>query len=62
MIISEGPPSEGGCRVRVWFGRHAILDYRGGVDAADRYAAAMRRRFTGLTVTSEALRAETRRT
>lgn len=42
-------------RVRVWFGPHSIADYTGNDAAADRYAAAMRRRFAGLRVTNEPL-------
>lgn len=38
-------------RVRVWFGRHVIADYRARCDRAQRYAAAMRRRFAGLEIT-----------
>ena len=37
-------------RVRVWFGDHVVADYRA---EAERYAAAMSRRFAGLRVTSE---------
>lgn len=38
-------------RVRVWFGRHVIADYSARCDLAQRYAAAMRRRFAGLEIT-----------
>jgi hypothetical protein len=37
----------------VWFGDHIVADYRAEADVADRYAAAMSRRFAGLRVTSE---------
>ncbi|HEY0475031.1 MAG TPA: hypothetical protein VGD34_25350 [Kribbella sp.] len=40
-------------RVRVWFGDHVVADYRAEAELADRYAAAMSRRFAGLRVTSE---------
>ena len=40
-------------RVRVWFGDHVVADYQAEADLADRYAAAMSRRFGGLRVTSE---------
>jgi hypothetical protein len=40
-------------RVRVWFGRHAIADYRAEPALAERYAVAMRRPFVGLRVTVE---------
>lgn len=40
-------------RVRVWFGDHVVADYRAEADLADRYAAAMARRFAGLRVTIE---------
>jgi hypothetical protein len=40
-------------RVRVWFGDHVVADYQAEADLADRYAAAMSRRFAGLRVTSE---------
>jgi hypothetical protein len=42
-------------RVRVWFGRHAIADYRAEADLAERYAAAMARRFPGLRITNDPL-------
>ncbi len=38
-------------RVRVWFGSHVIADYRADADLAERYVAAMSRRFTGLRIT-----------
>lgn len=38
-------------RVRVWFGHQVIADYRATCDLAQRYAAAMRRRFAGLRIT-----------
>lgn len=40
-------------RVRVWFGDHVVADYQAETELADRYAAAMSRRFAGLRVTSE---------
>jgi hypothetical protein len=43
-------------RVRVWFGLYPIADYIGEQRSADRYEAAMRRRFPGLDVTNEPLR------
>ena len=42
-------------RVRLWFGQHQIADYIGEAAHANRYEAAMRRRFPGLEVTNEAL-------
>lgn len=38
-------------RVRVWFGQHVIADYCADPRLAERYAAAMRRRFYGLRIT-----------
>jgi hypothetical protein len=40
-------------RVRVWFGSHVIASYCAEPELAERYAAAMDRRFAGLTVTNE---------
>jgi hypothetical protein len=40
-------------RVRVWFGDHVIADYRADADLAERYVAAMARRFTGLRITND---------
>jgi hypothetical protein len=40
----------------LWFGQHQIADYIGQPAHADRYEAAMRRRFPGLQITNEALR------
>jgi hypothetical protein len=40
-------------RVRVWFGNHVIADYRAEADLAERYVAAMSRRFTGLRITND---------
>jgi hypothetical protein len=37
----------------VWFGDHVVADYRAEAEMADRYAAAMSRRFAGLRVTNE---------
>lgn len=42
-------------RVRVWFGQYQIGHYIGEPEYADRYEAAMRRRFPGLEVTNEPL-------
>jgi hypothetical protein len=42
-------------RVRVWFGRHVIADYRAEADLAERYVAAMSRRFVGLRITNDPL-------
>jgi hypothetical protein len=44
-------------RVRVWFGAHPIADYVAEAAEAERYEAAMRRRFAGLRVTSDELAA-----
>jgi hypothetical protein len=44
-------------RVRLWFGHHQIGEYIGEAAYAERYAAAMRRRFPGLEITNEALAA-----
>jgi hypothetical protein len=38
-------------RVRVWFGEHVIADHTAEPALAQRYAAAMERRFAGLRVT-----------
>lgn len=49
---SLGPcGAEQQCLVQVWFGRHVICEYGGALEAVERYAAAMRRRFPGVTVT-----------
>jgi hypothetical protein len=40
-------------RVRVWFGKHVIADYRADADLAERYVTAMARRFVGLRITNE---------
>lgn len=42
-------------RVRVWFGETPISDYVAAPDIAERYEAAMRRRFAGLRITNEPL-------
>jgi hypothetical protein len=42
-------------RVRVWFGKCAIADYRAEPELAERYAAAMARRFASLRVTNDPL-------
>ncbi|WP_020386443.1 hypothetical protein [Kribbella catacumbae] len=43
-------------RVRLWFGPHQIADFIGEAAHADRYEAAMRRRFPGLQITNDGLR------
>ncbi|WP_405056857.1 hypothetical protein OG474_29470 [Kribbella sp. NBC_01505] len=40
-------------RVRVWFGKVAFVDRSTSPELAQAFAAAMRRRFTGLDVTVE---------
>lgn len=40
-------------RVRVWFGQHVIADYSADPEHAERYAAAMDRRFAGLRITND---------
>jgi hypothetical protein len=45
--------TSGRCRVRVWFGQYAIADYTAEPAVAERYAAAMARRFAGCRVTVE---------
>jgi len=40
-------------RVQVWFGRHAIATYVADPELAQRYAAAMDRRFPGLRITND---------
>ncbi|WP_328333001.1 hypothetical protein OHA70_15435 [Kribbella sp. NBC_00382] len=42
-------------RVQVWFGSHVIATYVAERLLADRYAAAMSRRFAGLRITNEPL-------
>jgi len=37
----------------VWFGEHVVADYRAEAELAERYAAAMSRRFAGLRVTND---------
>jgi hypothetical protein len=39
--------------VRVWFGEHVIADYKADAVRAEKYAAAMTRRFAGLRVTND---------
>lgn len=41
--------------MRVWFGDHVVADYCAEAELAERYAAAMSRRFAGLRVTSDPL-------
>jgi hypothetical protein len=48
----SGDPVPRRRRVRVWFGNHVVADYRAEAELAERYAAAMSRRF-GLPVTSD---------
>jgi hypothetical protein len=38
-------------RVRVWFGTEVICSHVADASKAERYAALMRRRFAGLTIT-----------
>lgn len=40
-------------RVRVWFGQHVIAELIAVPAAAERYAAAMDRRFGGLRITND---------
>lgn len=40
-------------RVRVWFGEHVIADYIAEPALAERYAAAMDRRYAGLKITND---------
>ena len=40
-------------RSGLWFGDHVVADYRAEAELAERYAAAMSRRFAGLRVTSD---------
>lgn len=47
-------------RVNVWFGDKPICEYDADPELADRYAAAMRRRFAGLRVTVKPTPPETR--
>ncbi|MFC0622952.1 hypothetical protein [Kribbella deserti] len=42
-------------RIRVWFGEHTIADYTALAPLAERYAAAMSRRFAGCRVTNDPL-------
>lgn len=51
--MSDDPAGPQRRRVRVWFGDHVVADYRAEAELADRYAAAMSRRFAGLKVTSD---------
>jgi hypothetical protein len=37
----------------VWFGDHVVADYRAEPELAERYAAAMARRYAGLRVTND---------
>jgi hypothetical protein len=39
----------------MWFGQYQIADFIGEPAAADRYEAAMRRRFPGLEITNDPL-------
>lgn len=49
----ESPTTSERRRVRVWFGQHVIAEYTAVPDLADRYEAAMSRRFAGLKTTNE---------
>ena len=40
-------------RVQVWFGSHVVAEYCAEPAEAQRYAAAIQRRFAGLRVTSQ---------
>jgi hypothetical protein len=54
--VNDGRATETGDRVgrvRVWFGRFAIVDYRAPLDSAASEAAGLGRRFSGLRVTVE---------
>ncbi|ONI67220.1 hypothetical protein BWI15_29135 [Kribbella sp. ALI-6-A] len=42
-------------KVQVWFGSHVIATYVGESQLADRYAAAMERRFADLRISNEPL-------
>jgi hypothetical protein len=55
--INSSPPTmpTNPWQVRVWFGSHVIANYAAERGEAEEYAAAMRRRFFGLRVTSEPL-------
>jgi hypothetical protein len=44
--------------VRVWFGEHVIARYTAEPALAERYAAAMDRRFAGLKITNEPVPSE----
>ena len=49
----NGPADGRRQRVRVWFGAHVIAELIAVPAAADRYAAAMDRRFGGLRITND---------
>ena len=49
--VSEGDGARR--RVRVWFGHHVIAELIAVPAAAERYAAAMDRRFGGLRITND---------
>jgi hypothetical protein len=53
MTTAQESPTCQERRVRVWFGEHAIADYKAGPALAKRYAEAMDRRFPGLRITNE---------
>lgn len=42
-------------RIRLWFGRHLLRDYRAEAEAAEQYATAIGRRFAGIHVTVDSL-------
>lgn len=50
--MSEADPVDR-IQVRVWFGEHTIANYTGDCASALRYAAAMRRRFPSLQISTE---------
>lgn len=47
-------PTAADRRVQLWFGPHLLHSYRAGVTAAEEYAAAIGRRFPGLTIKVDA--------
>ena len=51
--MAASPTEDAQIRVLVWFGQHAIADYRACRELAEPYAHAMSRRFAGLRITSE---------
>ncbi|WP_109505544.1 hypothetical protein [Nocardioides speluncae] len=56
MDKSSAQPQRTGAElvmVRVWFGRHIVCEYSAVPSLAERYAAAMGRRFLGVRVSTE---------